>query len=196
VPPPHHRKNRAHISHREWGGWTTWLLDVVRLLLVESHIAPWPIPFPLTLHHILPLPGNDPHWRESSPPTLQLNPPTLDDFVPRPTPAPPTPQRIWPTLGDIAFWHCWPMLSHAWLSHGNVACQPRRLLLTPPTSQPTSFPWPNLLPSSSQLLLLPQLVPPPHGCPRTRTNEPVVIHHSIFVEDKGGGLGSFVLVPA
>jgi hypothetical protein len=32
------------------------------------------------------------------------------------------------------------------------------------------------------------------GC-WTETNEPVVVHHSSFGEGKGGGLNSFILVP-
>jgi hypothetical protein len=168
----------------------------------KSNVAPWPTPFPLTSGSILPHPGDDAHQQESSPPTLLCNPPTLGYFVPRPIPTPPTPQHVRPTLGNVAPRHHWPMHLLAQPSRGNVACWPHRLLPALPTSQPMmpqtltiSFPRPNLLPSTLQLLSLPQHVPPPHGCPRTRTNEPAVIHHSSFVEDKGGGLGSFVLVP-
>jgi hypothetical protein len=170
--------------------------------MTKSHVAPRPMPFPLTLCQVLPLPGNSAHWEELSLPTLQRNLPTLGDFVPRPTPTPPTPQRIRLNLCNVATWRRWPMLSCMWPSCGDVACWPCWLLPTPPTLQsmmpltpPTSFPRPNPLPSSLQLLSSQQHVPPPHGCPRTRTNEPGVIHRSSFVEDKEGGLGSFVLVP-
>jgi hypothetical protein len=107
-----------------------WLTPIPQLAPpTKSHVAPRPTLFPLTLRRVPPLPGNDAHWQESSPPTMQCNQTTLSNFVPWPTPTPPTPQRMMP-----------PTL---------LTSQP----MMPQTPQ-TSFSKPNPLPSLSQLPLL------------------------------------------
>ncbi len=45
-------------------------------------------------------------------------------FALQPTPTSLTPQCVWRTLRKVACMRCWPMLSPAWWTCGNIACLP------------------------------------------------------------------------
>jgi hypothetical protein len=82
----------------------------------------------------------------------------IPGFAPRPTPTSPMPQCIWPTLGNVARMHHWPMLSPAQSSHGDVTSRQAPVV---PTLQLVQLPcdgsarWQESSPQTSLFALLP-----------------------------------------